>query len=92
MYYLNDRLSGGERIMIHETITLECEAFGYLDLDVSYEEVTEDNSFDHEFGTEKRVDQYAVIYEVKFNGQPIRLTKVQHRELEDFITENLVTA
>ena len=36
--------------MMHETITLECEAFGYLELDVSYEEVTEDNSFSHEFG------------------------------------------
>lgn len=78
--------------MINETITLECEAFGYLDLDVSYEEVVDDNSFDHEFGTEERFDQYAVVYEVKLNGQQIRLGKEQHRQLEDFITENLVTA
>jgi hypothetical protein len=78
--------------MMHETITLECEAFGYLELDVSYEEVTEDNSFSHEFGTEERIDQYAVVYAVKFNDQPITLSKEQLRELEDFITENLVTA
>lgn len=91
MYCLNGCISDMEFIMIHETITLECEAFGYLELDVSYEEVTEDNSFSHEFGTEERVDQYAVVYAVKFNDQPITLSKEQLRELEDFITHNLVT-
>ena len=74
--------------MIHETITLDCDAFGSIDLDVMYEEVTEDNSFDHEFGTETRVDRYAVIYEVKLNDHPIALTKVQVKELEDFIGEH----
>lgn len=76
--------------MIHETITLDCEAFGFLDLDVSYEEVIEDHSFDHEFGTERRVDAYAIVYAVKFNDQPITLTKIQIKELEDFITEHLL--
>lgn len=76
--------------MNHETITLDCEAFGFIDLDVSYEEVIEDNSFDHEWGTERRIDKYAIVYEVKFNDQPITLTKVQIRELEDFIAEHLM--
>ena len=76
--------------MINETITLDCEAFGFIDFDVMYEEVTEDNSFDHEFGTETRVDKYAVIYEVKLNDQPIALTKTQVKELEDFIGEHLL--
>ena len=76
--------------MIHETITLDCEAFGFLDLDVSYEEVIEDNSFDHEFGTEKHVNAYAIVYGVKFNDQAIRLTSTQIKELENFITENLI--
>ena len=67
--------------MINETITLDCEAFGFIDFDVMYEEVTEDNSFDHEFGTETRVDKYAVIYEVKLNDQPIALTKTQVKDL-----------
>lgn len=74
--------------MTHDTITLECEAFGYLDLDVMYETVVEDNSFDHEFGTESRVDSYTVIYKVSLNDQPITLSKSQVKELEDFITEN----
>ena len=76
--------------MVYETITLDCEAFGFIDLDVMYEEVVEDNSFDHEFGTETRVDKYAVIYEVKLNDQPIALTKAQVKELEDFIGEHLL--
>jgi hypothetical protein len=74
--------------MTHDTITLECEAFGYLDLDVMYETVVEDNSFAHEFGTENRVDSYTVIYKVSLNDQPITLSKSQVKELEDFITEN----
>jgi hypothetical protein len=76
--------------MNHETITLDCEAFGFLDLDVSYEEVVEDNSFDHEFGTEKHTNSYAIVYAVKFNDQPIRLTSTQIKELESFINENII--
>lgn len=76
--------------MVYETITLDCEAFGFIDLDVMYEEVVEDNSFDHEFGTETRVDKYAVVYQVKLNEQPVALTKTQVKELEDFIGENLL--
>lgn len=76
--------------MNHETITLDCEAFGFLDLDVSYEEVVEDNSFDHEFGTEKHINAYAIVYSVKFNDQPIRLTSTQIKELESFINENII--
>ena len=74
--------------MVYETITLDCEAFGFIDLDVMYEEVVEDNSFDHEWGTETRVDNYAVVYSVKFNEQQITLTKEQIKNLEDFITEH----
>ena len=74
--------------MVYEAITLDCEAFGFIDLDVMYEEVVEDNSFDHEFGTERRVDKYAVIYSVKFNEQQITLTAEQIKNLEDFITEH----
>lgn len=51
--------------MMHETITLDCEAFGFIDLDVMYEEITEDNSFDHKLGTGKRVDEYSAIYQVQ---------------------------
>jgi hypothetical protein len=76
--------------MVYETITLDCEAFGFIDLDVMYEEVVEDNSFDHEFGTETRVDKYAVVYQVKLNEQPVALTKTQVKELEDFIGEHLL--
>lgn len=76
--------------MVYETITLDCEAFGFIDLDVMYEEVVEDNSFDHEWGTETRVDKYAVVYQVKLNEQPVALTKTQVKELEDFIGENLL--
>lgn len=73
--------------MINETITLNCEAFGFLDLDVTYELVEDDHTFDHEFGTEKRLDSYAVVYSVKLNDKPITLTKDQLKELDDFITE-----
>ena len=76
--------------MVYEKITLDCEAFGFIDLDVMYEEVVEDNSFDHEFGTETRVDKYAVVYQVKLNEQPVALTKTQVKELEDFIGEHLL--
>ena len=76
--------------MVYETITLDCEAIGFIDLDVMYEEVVEDNSFDHEWGTETRVDKYAVVYQVKLNEQPVALTKTQVKELEDFIGENLL--
>lgn len=76
--------------MINETITLECEAFGYLDLDVMYEKVVDDHTFDHEFGTQKRIDAYAVVYSVKLNDKPITLTKDQLKELDDFITENIL--
>lgn len=74
--------------MVYETITLDCEAFGFLDLDVMYEEVVEDHSFDHEWGTETRVDKYVVIYSVKFNEQQMTLTAEQIKNLEDFITEH----
>lgn len=74
--------------MIHDTITLNCEAFGFLDLDVMYEKVVDDHSFDHEFGTEVRVDAYAMIHKVLLNDQPIILNEDQIKELEDFITEN----
>ena len=76
--------------MIHDTITLDCDVLGYLDLDVSYEEVIEDNSFDHEFGTEVHIDRYAVVHNVNFNGKPLELTGKQFEELESFITENLI--
>ncbi len=76
--------------MINETITLECEAFGYLDLDVMYEKFVDDHTFDHEFGTEKHINAYAIVYGVKFNNQVIRLTSTQIKDLENFITENLI--
>lgn len=74
--------------MVYETITLDCEGFGFLDLDVMYEEVVDDHSFDHEWGTEERVDKYVVIYSVKFNEQQMTLTAEQIKNLEDFITEH----
>ena len=73
-----------------DTFTIDCEAFGFLDLDVTYEEVTEDNSFDHEFGTEVHVDKYVVISKVKLNGHPLALTDKQYKDLEEFITEQIV--
>lgn len=76
--------------MIHETITLDCEAFGFLDLDVMYEEVVDDHSFDHEFGTQVRVDAYVMIHKVSLNDQPIILNEDQIKDLEDFITDNLL--
>ena len=73
-----------------DTFTLDCEAFGFLDLDVTYEEVTEDNSFDHEFGTEVHIDKNVVIYKVKLNEHPLVLTYKQYEDLEEFIKEQLV--
>ena len=73
-----------------DTFTLDCEAFGFLDLDVTYEEVTEDNSFDHEFGTEVHIDKNVVIYKVKLNEHPLVLTDKQYEDLEEFITEQIV--
>jgi hypothetical protein len=73
-----------------DTFTIDCEAFGFLDLDVTYEEVTEDNSFDHEFGTEVHIDKNVVIYKVKLNEHPLVLTDTQYKDLEEFITEQIV--
>ena len=53
-----------------------------------YEKVVEDNSLDHEFGTEGRVDAYAMIHKVLLNDQPSMLKEDQIKEIEDFITEN----
>lgn len=73
-----------------DTFTIDCEAFGFLDLDVTYEEVVEDNSFDHEFGTERHIDKYVVLSRVKLNGYPLILTDKQFEDLEEFIKEQIV--
>ena len=73
-----------------DTFTIDCEAFGFLDLDVTYEEIVADNSFDHEFGTEVHIDKYVVIYKVKLNDKPLELNPKQYGDLEEFITEQIV--
>ena len=73
-----------------DTFTIDCEAFGFLDLDVTYEEVTEDNSFDHEFGTETHISTNALVFKVKLNDTPLVLTDKQFKDLEEFVTEQIV--